>query len=194
MVAVFDPTEVFRAIYKGTCRQVCRTGVLIHEGTTSMLLPSSFVRLLESEFAKQVESFALRDVSSVEWHQETLLEFKSDLVTIQSPDSCFVCFQDRPVYGLPCGHILCRKCVRRFGKESDNWTFDIPACFLCGLETPGIRIKEKPPTATINLLSIDGGGARGIIPLVFLQVLEEKIGLQYPVQQNFHYIIATSSG
>jgi hypothetical protein len=52
----------------------------------------------------------------------------------------------------------------------------------------------KPPTATARLLSIDGGGARGIIPLVFLQALEEKIGLQYPVQENFHYAIGTSSG
>lgn len=48
--------------------------------------------------------------------------------------------------------------------------------------------------ATVRLLSIDGGRARGIIPLVFLQALEEKIGLPYPVQENFHYIIGTSSG
>lgn len=174
---------------------MCRTGVLIHEGSTSMILPSGFMRLLESGFIKQVEAFALlRNPSRIDWHQENLLEFKSDWIAIRSADSCFVCFQGRPVHALPCGHIVCRKCVRMFGVQSDSWNFDIQHCFLCGLETPGIGVRDKPPTATINLLSIDGGGARGIIPLVFLQVLEEKIGLQYPVQENFHYIVATSSG
>jgi patatin-like phospholipase/acyl hydrolase len=74
------------------------------------------------------------------------------------------------------------------------WTFDVHHCFLCGLETSGVNIKVKPPTATLRLLSIDGGGVRGIIPLVFLQVLEEMIGLPYPVQGNFHFVIGTSSG
>jgi patatin-like phospholipase/acyl hydrolase len=59
---------------------------------------------------------------------------------------------------------------------------------------PRVKIKVKLPTATVRLLSIDGGGVRGIIPLVFLQVLEERIGLLYPVQGNFHFTIGTSSG
>lgn len=186
---------MFRTIYREISHQICRTGVLVHEGATVIILPSRFVRLLEGEFVKQVEAFfSLRDASSIEWHQETLLGFKADWRTIRSADSCFVCFQSRPVHSLPCEHLVCRQCVRTFGDQSDSWTFDIPRCFLCGLETPGISLQDKPPTATINLLSIDGGGARGVIPLVFLQVLEEKIGLQYPVQQNFHYIVATSSG
>jgi patatin-like phospholipase/acyl hydrolase len=49
-----------------------------------------------------------------------------------------------------------------------------------------MRIKVKPLTASIRLQSIDGGGARGIIPLIFLRGLEERIELPYPVQGNFH--------
>ncbi|KFY80531.1 hypothetical protein V499_00606 [Pseudogymnoascus sp. VKM F-103] len=56
------------------------------------------------------------------------------------------------------------------------------------------RYVVRPPTATARLLSIDGGGARGIIPLVFLQALEERIGLPYPVQGNFDFVFGTSSG
>ena len=64
---------------------------------------------------------------------------------------------------------------------SDMWTFDVHHYFLYRLETLGVNIKVKPLTATPQLLSIDGGGVRGIIPLVFLQVLEERIGLPYLV-------------
>jgi len=160
-----------------------------------MILPSGFVRLLEDEFVRQVEAFTrLPDMSSATWHQERLGEHKRDWLTIHSVESCFVCYGRRPQYGQSCGHTICDNCVRRLGAKSDIWAFEVDRCFLCRLETPEVSIKVKPPTATVRLLSIDGGGAKGIIPLVFLQALEEKIGLPYPVQENFHYIIGTSIG
>jgi hypothetical protein len=128
------------------------------------------------------------------WHQRMLSAFKCDWLEIHSNDTCFVCIRERPPYKLPCGHIICHNCVRRFGDQCDVWTFDIHQCFLCETETPGIRIGDKPPTATWKVLSIDGGGARGIIPLVFLRALEERIGLPYPVQGNFDLIVGSSSG
>jgi hypothetical protein len=195
LLAVFSPLEVFRTLYKEICRRVCRTGVLAYERSTHLILPSSFIRLLENEFVKQVEAFAeLSDTSNAIWHKEKLSGFKRDWLTIRSNDTCFVCLGGRPQYGLPCRHIVCDYCVRRFGAKSDVWTFDVHHCFLCRLETPGVKIKVKPPTATPRLLSIDGGGVKGIIPLVFLQVLEEMIGLPYPVQGNFHFVFGTSSG
>ena len=92
-----------------------------------------------------------------------------------------MCLGGRPQYRLPCGHIVCDNCVRRFRAKNDVWTFDVHHYFLCRIETLGVNIKVKPPTATPRLLSIDGGGVRGIIPLVFLQVLEERLGLLYLV-------------
>ncbi len=182
-------------LYKEICRQVSQTGVLAHERSAHMILASSFITLLENEFVKQVEAFSrLSNTSSTTWHQERLFEFKHDWLTISSNDTCFACMMERPQYGLPCGHIICENCVWRFGSKSDVWTFNVHQCLLCRQDTFGVNIKAKPPTATARLLSIDGGGARGIIPLVFLQALEEKIGLQYPVQENFHYAIGTSSG
>jgi hypothetical protein len=133
-------------------------------------------------------------MSSATWHLGLLSNFKSEWPTILSYDTCFACLRERLQYRLPCGHIVCENCVRRFGAKTDIWTFDVHQCFLCRLETPGVRVKVKPPTATVRLLSIDGGGARGIIPLIFLQVLEERIGLPYPVQENFHFAFGTSSG
>jgi len=160
-----------------------------------MILPSGFIRLLESEFVKQVEAFSGgSDMSSARWHRGQLSNFESDWLTIRSDDTCLACLGERPQFRLPCGHIVCENCVRRFGAKTDIWTFDVHQCFLCGLKVLGIRIKVKLPTATARLLSIDGGGARGIVPLILLQVLEEKIGLPYPVQENFHFAFGTSSG
>ncbi|KAL5344410.1 hypothetical protein ACLOAV_010670 [Pseudogymnoascus australis] len=181
--------------YKEICRQVCRTGVLAHEGSTHLILPSSFIRLLEVEFVKQAEAFAkLDDVSSAMWHLRMLSEFNRDWLTIRLENTCLVCLSGRPQYRLPCRHIICDNCVRRHGDKSDVWNFEIRQCFLCKSDTPGVNIQVRPPTATARLLSIDGGGARGIIPLVFLQALEERIGLPYPVQGNFDFIFGTSSG
>lgn len=160
-----------------------------------MILPSGFIKLLEDEFVKQVEAFSrLPDTSSAAWHQQNLLAAKPDWLTLRSKNTCFVCLRARPPYRLPCGHIICDNCVRRHGNMTDIWTFDIHHCFLCGLETSGVTVKGKPPTATPRLLSIDGGGVRAIIALVVLQALEELVGLPYPVYGNFDFIFGTSAG
>lgn len=52
----------------------------------------------------------------------------------------------------------------------------------------------KPPTASVRVLSLDGGGSRGRVPLVFLKEIQDAIGLPYPVQQNFDVVFGTSSG
>jgi hypothetical protein len=195
MYTVFSPLEVFTTLYKEICHQVCRTGILAHEGSTHLILPSGFIRLLEGEFVTQVEAFTrLSDISSATWHRRKISAFKRNWLTIRSSKTCFVCIRGRPQYRLPCGHIICDNCVRRYGDKSDLWAFDIHHCFLCGLETSGANIKVRPPTATARLLSIDGGGVRGIIPLIVLQALEERIGLPYPVQGNFDFVFGTSAG
>ncbi|KAI1839796.1 hypothetical protein JX266_013990, partial [Neoarthrinium moseri] len=52
----------------------------------------------------------------------------------------------------------------------------------------------KPDTAGVRVLSIDGGGTRGRAPLEFLQALQDRLGLPYPLQRNFDLIYGTSSG
>ncbi|KAH8194108.1 hypothetical protein TruAng_011729 [Truncatella angustata] len=52
----------------------------------------------------------------------------------------------------------------------------------------------KPPTASVRVLSIDGGGTRGRAPLEYLQALQDRLKLPYPVQRNFDMIYGTSSG
>lgn len=77
---------------------------------------------------------------------------------------------------------------------NDPWLFCINKCVLCKEDTTGLRIRIKPDTAAVRVLSIDGGGTRGRIPLEFIQVLQNSIGLPYPVQRNFDVVYGTSSG
>lgn len=55
---------------------------------------------------------------------------------------------------------------------------------------------EKNRDKTINVLSIDGGGVRGIIPAKFLAELEEKDpkGVGRPISEIFDLVVGTSTG
>lgn len=188
--------EVFRTLYQDICHQACRIGALAHAGSKYMILPSVFVKLLETEFSKQVDAFAKQHprLPSSEWHQRNISSFKQQWLDVHSDRTCLMCLMERPQYGLPCGHIICETCVQRHAHKCDAWTYEIHRCFLCSAEISSISVKTIPPTATVRLLSVDGGGVRGIIPLIFLQALEEKLGLPFPVQGHFHLIIGSSSG
>jgi len=72
-------------------------------------------------------------------------------------------------------------------------------CILCGASSassPGYPIDTKifPDFAGLRILSLDGGGVRGIIELVILERLETLIGLGLPLNHFFDLIVGTSSG
>jgi hypothetical protein len=52
-----------------------------------------------------------------------------------------------------------------------------------------------PPTAGVRALSLDGGGVKGIIPLVVLQSLEKELMfLDVPLHEHFDFVAGTSAG
>jgi hypothetical protein len=159
-----------------------------------MILPSVFASLVEKEMNKQFELY-ISYGSSEALHRQLMMGFRREWACLHSDDTCFCCIRRRPQFGLSCGHSLCESCVRIFGRENplDPWLFHVDACFLCQAESD-VRIRVKPDTASVRVLSVDGGGARGRAPLEFIQVLQDSIGLPYPVQQNFDVIYGTSSG
>ena len=56
------------------------------------------------------------------------------------------------------------------------------------------KISLKPPTAGIRVLCIDGGGIRGVVPLLALREVEKAIGLPCKLQEHFDLVVGTSSG
>ncbi|KAI9761709.1 MAG: hypothetical protein M1840_001713 [Geoglossum simile] len=181
---VFNSIDVFRSLYQDACDQA------------NMILPSSFVKMIEVELAKRVMLFAQdRGTTSAQIH-EVLKSFRNCWPIIRNSATCLVCLQRKPEYGPPCRHSVCENCVRIFGSRNDEyaWSFQVYSCFLCGFKTPGLIVKVKPPTAGVRVLSIDGGGVRGVVPLVFLELLEKRIGLPCPIRGFFDTCWGTSSG
>lgn len=60
--------------------------------------------------------------------------------------------------------------------------------------TPEITVKINPPTAGVGVLCIDGGGARGVLPLKNMKRIEDRIGLSIPLQRFFKVAFGVSSG
>ncbi|KFA53721.1 hypothetical protein S40293_09644 [Stachybotrys chartarum IBT 40293] len=156
----------------------------------------AFTKLVEAELKDKFVQY-LTNGSSRDLHQRVMLGFRQEWASLYSDDTCFCCLRRRPQFGLSCGHSLCENCVRVFGREnmSDPWVFHIERCLLCDAETQQVvQIKVKPDTASVRVLSIDGGGTRGRAPLEFVQVLQNRLGLPCPVQHHFDMVYGTSSG
>ncbi|KAH7303728.1 acyl transferase/acyl hydrolase/lysophospholipase [Stachybotrys elegans] len=189
----FPPRHVITSLYKSSCMSVHQ--ITVQQSPGDVLLPSTFAELLEEELVSLFQRY-IHSGSSKLLHQQVLAGFHQQWAAIHSDATCFCCLRRRPQFGLPCKHAVCENCVKVFGRvdENDPWLFHVDACFLCQTETPGITIRVKPDTAGIRVLSIDGGGTRGRVPLEFIHILQERIGLPCPVQRNFDVVYGTSSG
>jgi hypothetical protein len=116
--------------------------------------------------------------------------------TVYSAETCLPCLARRqPEHRLSCGHRLCRACVRR-GERSpvDPNTFTISTCPLCQRETGQSLIGLVPEWSRLRVLSIDGGGVRGIIPLTALAALERQLQIPRFASYAFDVVVGTSAG
>ncbi|KIW36756.1 hypothetical protein, variant [Exophiala oligosperma] len=193
----FNPEHVFQTLYKDACYQVGRSGALMYDSSAKLLLPSGFVQAVSDQLRKCFEDFVRgAGTTSKTIHSNNLKSFKLRWKRMRSDDLCFVCLRRTPENNLPCGHAICENCVRVFGREDENerWVFGIQRCFLCDMVFRDVTVKLKPDTAGVNVLTIDGGGIKGVVPLLFLQVLQDRLGLPIPIQDNFDMAFGTSSG
>jgi predicted acylesterase/phospholipase RssA len=116
-----------------------------------------------------------------------------------SHTSCFSCLIAPPEHALPCGHVLCTPCVQSFGKPSGRYMVEMSYCPLHhedpdGQFRPKWPITIKPATAGVRILSLDGGGVRGISELIIMQEIERALGGGLPIQAFFDLIVGTSTG
>ena len=99
---------------------------------------------------------------------------------------CLLCLADEPQHVFSCTHAVCDTCVKLFGRPlaEQEYCYSFTACPLCG--TPStLRVILRPPTAGIRIMSIDGGGVRGTVPLKFLKLLQAAIGRAGRIQDYF---------
>ncbi|KIW21912.1 uncharacterized protein PV07_12677 [Cladophialophora immunda] len=193
--SLFQPADVFAAFYAGPCLAAFeRTAPGRGEGSLS---PQTLRYLTEEKFRALFETWQAGSAGVRELHRRCLRRLKGHWQKYRTELACRRCLVAwAPEYRLTCGHRLCEACVRAEGTNSktDPCTYRIATCPLCGSDTGEAVIYVKPTLSGHRILSIDGGGCRGIIPLTFLGELEQRLGIPGIAHRAFDIVFGTSSG
>jgi hypothetical protein len=193
--ADFPPENIFTEFFAAPCKQALNQYTRDTDIRSRVI--SSIKANLEEHF-RQLE-FDPSSQSALNQHRQCLETLWPHLAEMKSNRSCLSCLMFMPEKVFQCGHAICDVCVRRFGKSTltAKHSFTIPFCVLCGCDQPrDCRVFQlAPPTAGIRTLCVDGGGVRGVIPLMFLKHLEDELnGLGGTISDCFDYVCGTSAG
>ncbi|ORY63334.1 acyl transferase/acyl hydrolase/lysophospholipase [Pseudomassariella vexata] len=119
-----------------------------------------------------------------------------DYSPLTSHTACFCCLFGQAEHFLPCGHVLCTECLRSYGHQISTYEFDIHGCPIEGARNrrgPLWTVQLHPKSAGVRILTLDGGGIRGIVELEVLKHLEDALG-GIPIQRFFDLMVGTSTG
>lgn len=184
---------MFRKLYEPFCLLAGQQSFQ-HDQMDGNPLPRAFTRQvclrLQSLFQR-----LRRGESAITIHTTTLLRYKSIWASIRCRETCLVCLAMHPEYKPPCGHWICETCLQVFGScdeiDPDLWSLD--QCILCA-EDSKLLVRIKPSTAGHSVLCIDGGGGRGIVPIIILCMLQSCLDLEIPIQEFFTLVYGSSAG
>ena len=111
---------------------------------------------------------------------------------------CFWCIREVPFKVLSCGHAICLSCAescRLIKQSQDDRILIMDGCLLHAVpEKMRETIQLKPKMAGVRILSLDGGGVRGIIEVRILKAIEKELGNRFRIQRFFDLIGGTSTG
>ncbi|KAM5358840.1 hypothetical protein ACJZ2D_014938 [Fusarium nematophilum] len=190
---LFNPADVFHRLYWDHCIRASKVtatkeradGILLPSALTDCVLKNLitlFDRLKQGETAASV-------------HRSTLASQWDRWPSVKSKKTCLSCLTQAPQHKLQCGHWICENCMQAFGTSDpgDPWLFVLKQCLLDGKEA-NLEVRIRPPTAGHCILSIDGGGVRGIIPPVILGQIQKQLDLPIPIQELFTLAYGVSAG
>ena len=173
-------------------------GNSVPSGTaTRRTLSRQLVSVVYREFTQGWEAMKKTDMSAAAFHKGTLRSSttRAYWAKVRSNTFCSICLFRRPEHVLRCRHAICDLCARTFGdsRSTEEHAFVFLECLCCGGAT-NLLIRLKPPTAGVRILSVDGGGVRGIVPLEFLKRLQKSLGASCRIQDLFDLALGTSAG
>ncbi|KAI9701837.1 MAG: hypothetical protein M1836_001181 [Candelina mexicana] len=90
-----------------------------------------------------------------------------------------------------------RNAVLAYGKSRGKTMVELSSCPLHvdeGEWSPPCLVAFKPPSAGVRILTLDGGGIRGVAELEILRLIEQALGGRIPIQAFFDLIVGTSAG
>ncbi|KKZ67221.1 hypothetical protein EMCG_07087 [[Emmonsia] crescens] len=187
-----DPNLVFERLYRTPLIQALQ--LLVKRPDTLSLGHKKVCELVRDKMNRLFSSLEREECSSIELHKLQVMSQSGLLCQVKSNRTCLWCQSRRPQHRPSCGHSLCDTCVLRFGQAASDveYRFTLQLCIFCLSRVP-LVVDLVPPTKRVSILAIDGGGVRGVIPLEFLLLLQEKLGA-CPVTDLCDLIMGTSSG
>jgi hypothetical protein len=187
----FVPDYLFNELYVAPCRAA------IASYTPHPDIQSKFISAVLTEFRLIYAQYNNGTNSASQTHLAMLTTHHRHLADIKSHRSCFCCFMRMPEKVLACGHAFCDSCIKIFGRRSllERNTHEFPQCVLCGVYCKDSVYRFVPPTAGIRMLTIDGGGVKGVVPLMYLQYLDKSLApIGCAVREYFDFVCGTSAG
>ena len=116
---------------------------------------------------------------------------------------CYFCLHEMPFTVPECSHAICESCARASvhlqgsSLENDKRLISLLRCSL----HPSTKVFEnacsfqlKPKCSGVRIVTLDGGGVRGVIELKMLKAVQKALGRQIPLQRFFDLIGVTSPG
>ncbi|KAK1752635.1 hypothetical protein QBC47DRAFT_389002 [Echria macrotheca] len=114
--------------------------------------------------------------------------------------TCFWCMRNEVAEILPCSHAVCETCLAALGVIDETLDSRLVQLDACNLHNPPKKFPDPvkflllPSTIGRRVLSIDGGGVRGIVSLSILSAIEQKLGGEIPISELFDLVGGTSVG
>lgn len=203
---VFPPFPTFRTLYLVQCKTA------VQKYSAHVDVPK-FIRRLEDKFCfnssepwntKSRANLPRRPPSSegsqhaAALHRRCLQSLHKSMSQLFSNTTCLACLMHTPEKPFECGHALCDQCIRTSGARSrtEKHVYELENCILCGQQNSSKTFRFVPPTAGLRLLSIDGGGVRGVIPLQILESLDDELKKHFgcSIHEAFDFVVGTSAG
>lgn len=148
------------------------------------------------------ESMIKYDQSPNKSHYKELKCYKHYWKTVILPHMCFACLESVSRIFFPCKHGICDNCYRNLtsSEQVSNTLLtccgfsSCDTCPFCQTYLNDFEVILPPPTASARILSLDGGGAKGIVSIKVLKSLERELGYDIPFYRYFDLFIGTSAG
>ncbi|KAL3422983.1 hypothetical protein PVAG01_04730 [Phlyctema vagabunda] len=167
---------------------------------TFRYLVFAFLKDLLEELKVTSSKFQPEDQTAANIHKDLVLRpfyahvSKGRTTLLSSHSTCFSCLMASPEHPLPCGHIICTPCLIAYGKQQERDTIELTSCpFHAGTFSRWV-VYLKPSTAGARVLTLDGGGIRGIVELEVLRLIENVWGGALCIQDFLDLIVGTSTG